>query len=304
MLAYGYQKFGGPTVFEELPQSQLIPTDNQLLIKTLAVNLTEEDRLERLGTIQSVALPHIPGHDVIGQISQVGAAVTDFDVGTVVAAHTNHTYADQVCLDSDLAVTIPTGLDPVTAVSLVTPGIIAYKTVRYFADIQADQTVIVKGAGSPVGLLIIQLAKRLGARVIAIASGRYANLIATLGVDQFVDYQHQDPVHVLADRGDVVINVAIDGVGGKDDLAMAKFDATIASFARHLPATSKSIRFQAIQPTEVISDQAALQLLFKLLDTGQLTTTIDEQLPFNLTGFIQGHQRLDEPHVGQVVVAR
>ncbi|MEE6763249.1 hypothetical protein RAO27_04475, partial [Lactiplantibacillus plantarum] len=39
MLAYGYQKFGGPTVFEELPQSQLIPTDNQLLIKTLAVNL-------------------------------------------------------------------------------------------------------------------------------------------------------------------------------------------------------------------------------------------------------------------------
>lgn len=182
MLAYGYQKFGGPTVFEELPQSQLIPTDNQLLIKTLAVNLTEEDRLERLGTIQSVALPHIPGHDVIGQISQVGAAVTDFDVGTVVAAHTNHTYADQVCLDSDLAVTIPTGLDPVTAVSLVTPGIIAYKTVRYFADIQADQTVIVKGAGSPVGLLIIQLAKRLDAHVIEIASDRYANLIATLGV--------------------------------------------------------------------------------------------------------------------------
>ena len=109
---------------------------------------------------------------------------------------------------------------------------------------------------------------------------------------------------MLADRGGVVINVAIDGVGGKDDLATAKFDATIASFARHLPANSKSIRFQAIQPTEVISDQAALQLLFKLLDTGQLTTTINEQLPFNLTGFIQGHQRLDEPHVGQVVVAR
>ncbi|WP_235022270.1 MULTISPECIES: hypothetical protein [Pediococcus] len=110
---------------------------------------------------------------------------------------------------------------------------------------------------------------------------------------------HPDP-----DRDDVVINVAIDGVGSKDDLAMAKFDATIASFARHLPANSKSIRFQAIQPTEVISDQAALQLLFKLLDTGQLVTTIDEQLPFNLTGFIQGHQRLDEPHVGQVVAAR
>ncbi|MCM0725843.1 zinc-binding alcohol dehydrogenase [Latilactobacillus curvatus] len=109
---------------------------------------------------------------------------------------------------------------------------------------------------------------------------------------------------MLADRGGVVINVAIDGVGGKDDLAMAKFDATIVSFTRHLPANSKSIRFQAIQPTEVISDQAALQLLFKLLDTSQLATTIDEQLPFNLTGFIQGHQRLDKPHVGQVVVAR
>jgi len=63
MLAYGYQKFGGPTVFEELAQSQPLPAANQLLINTLAVNLTEEDRLERLGTIQSITLPHIPGHD-------------------------------------------------------------------------------------------------------------------------------------------------------------------------------------------------------------------------------------------------
>lgn len=304
MLAYGYQKFGGPAVFETLVQPALHLTDNQILIETAAVNLTDEDRLERLGTKANVDLPHIPGHDVVGHVIQVGAAVTDFKIGTLVAAHTTETYAEQVCVDSDLAVTVPDDLTPASAVSLITPGIIAYKTVRYFADVQADQTVIVKGAGSPVGLLVVQLAKRLGAHVIAVASGRYADLITSLGVDQFVDYQQQNPVHVLADRGDVIINVALDGVGGKDDLAMAKFDATIASFAHRLPATSKSIRFQAIQPTEVILDQATLQLLFKLLATHQLITTIAAELPFDLNGFIQGHQQLDEPHIGQIVIVR
>lgn len=153
MLAYGYQKFGGPAVFETLVQPALHLTDNQILIETAAVNLTDEDRLERLGTKANVDLPHIPGHDVVGHVIQVGAAVTDFKIGTLVAAHTTETYAEQVCVDSDLAVTVPDDLTPASAVSLITPGIIAYKTVRYFADVQADQTVIVKGAGSPVGLL-------------------------------------------------------------------------------------------------------------------------------------------------------
>lgn len=304
MLAYGYRKFGGPAVFETITQPAATPTGNQILIETLAVNLNDEDRIERLGANTSLALPVIPGRDVVGRILKMGPAVTGFKVGTVIAAHTQHTYAEQVSLDSDLAVTVPTDLAPAEAVSLITPGIIAYKAVRYFADVQADQTVIVKGAGSSVGLLTIQLAQRLGANVIAIASSRYADTINALGVQQFVAYDRQNPVHVLADKGDVIINVALDGVGGKDDLAMAKFDATITSFARRLPASSKSIEFRSLQPTNVISDQATLQTLFRLLSTGQLKTHIAEQVPFTLDGIIQGHTLLDEPHNGQLVAAK
>ncbi|WP_318767360.1 alcohol dehydrogenase catalytic domain-containing protein [Lactiplantibacillus carotarum] len=145
MLAYGYRKFGGPAVFETITQPAATPTGNQILIETLAVNLNDEDRIERLGANTSLALPVIPGRDVVGRILKMGPAVTGFKVGTVIAAHTQHTYAEQVSLDSDLAVTVPTDLAPAEAVSLITPGIIAYKAVRYFADVQADQTVIVKG---------------------------------------------------------------------------------------------------------------------------------------------------------------
>lgn len=304
MLAFGYRKFGGPAVFEAMAQPGLKPTGNQILIETLAVNLNDEDRNERLGTNTQLALPLIPGHDVVGQIIEIGPAVTGFEVGTVIAAHTQHTYAEQVLLDSDLAVTVPTDLTPAQAVSLVTPGIIAYKTVRYFADVQRDQTVIIRGAENSIGMLAVQLAQRLGAQVIAIAPNRFSDRLTALGVRQVVAPDRQNPNHVLADQGDVVIDLTRQGEHGKDDLAVAKFDATIASFAPSLPATSKSIRFQSIHPTNVISDQATLQMLFKLLRTGQLTVAIAQQLPFTLNGFIQGHTLLDEPHDGQLVVAK
>ncbi|MFC6182416.1 NADP-dependent oxidoreductase [Lactiplantibacillus daowaiensis] len=302
MLAYGYRKFGGPAVFEALRQPALTPTPNQIVIKTLAVNLNDADRIERLGATPATPLPLIPGHDVVGEVVQVGENVTDLPLGTRVAAYTQHTYAEQVVVDADTAVTVPDNLTPADAVSLITPGITAYKTVRYFADVQAGQTVIVKGAAGSVGSLVVQLAERLGAHVIAIASQRHADELIALGVQQVVAYDHHDPAHVLADQGDVVINVALNGVDGKTDLAMAKFDATIASVATRLPATSKSIHFEAIHPTNAISDQAALQMLFKLLSTGQLTTHIGYHLPLTLAGFIQGHALLDEPHDGHIIV--
>jgi len=304
MLAYGYRKFGGPAVFETIDQPALKPAANQVVIATLAVNLNDEDRIERLGANAETPLPVIPGHDVVGRVVQVGAAVTDLPVGTLVAAHTEHAYAEQVCLDADSTVTVPDNLSPTQAVSLITPGITAYKAVRYFADVQPDQTVIVKGAAGGVGSLVVQLAKRLGAKVIAIASQKHADRLTALGVDQFVAYDHQDPAHVLADCGDVIINVALNGVDGKADLAMAKFDATIASVAGSLPATSKSIRFRSIHATNAISDQAALQMLFKLLSIGQLQTNIGYQLPFSLAGFIEGHELLDQPHNGRIVIEK
>ncbi|ETY75605.1 NADP-dependent oxidoreductase [Lactiplantibacillus fabifermentans] len=304
MLAYGYRKFGGPAVFETLTQPTLTPTANQIVVDTLAVNLNDEDRIERLGTNADVPLPMIPGHDVVGRVSAVGSAVTDVALDTIVAAHTEHTYAEQVCLNADRAVPVPDGLTPTQAVSVITPGITAYKAVRYFADVQANQTVIVKGAAGGVGTMAVQLAQRMGAHVIAVASQQHADEMAALGVQQFVAYDHHNPAHVLADQGDVVINVALNGVDGKADLAMAKFDATIASVATRLPATSKSIRFRSIHETNAISDQAALQMLFKLLATDQLITQIGYQLPFTLDGFIQGHTLLDEPHDGRIVIEK
>jgi len=304
MLAYGYRKFGGPAVFETIRQPALEPAPNEAVIETLAVNLNDADRIERLGATPTTPLPLIPGHDVVGRVIKVGAAVTDLPLGTIVAAHTDHTYAEQVCLDADTVVTVPDNLSPAQAVSLITPGITAYKAVRYFADIHPGQTVIVKGAAGGVGSLAVQLAQRLGAKVIAIASQRHAETVKNLGVAQFVAYDHHDPAHVLADRGDVIINVSLNGADGKTDLAMARFDATIVSVAKRLPATSKSIEFHSIHPTDAISDQAALQMLFRLLSTDQLQTNIGYHLPFTLAGFIQGHALLDEPHNGRIIIEK
>ncbi|VDG21185.1 alcohol dehydrogenase [Lactobacillus sp.] [Lactiplantibacillus mudanjiangensis] len=301
MLAYGYANSGGAAPLIAIEQPDLMPASDQIVLTTLAVNINRADHLNLTGHL---TLPLIPGHDVVGRISQIGSSVTGLPLGTLVAAYTTQTYAEQVIVDEDKLVPLPDELPALEAVSVITPGITAYKIVHYFADVQPGQTVIVKGAAGSVGRLVVQLAKRLGATVLAVAEQRHTRLLQALGVQQIIAYDQQNPAHVLANRGDVVINVAPNGLDGKTDLAMAKFDATIVSMAPSLPATSKAIVFKTVQPTDTISDTAVLQTLFKLLQTKQIQTQVGYQLPFTLAGFTQAQELLTVEHNGRIVVAK
>ncbi|EHO51843.1 zinc-binding dehydrogenase [Lentilactobacillus kisonensis] len=195
-------------------------------------------------------------------------------------------------------------MTPTRVAGIITPGLTAYKAVKFFAGVQPGQTVIVKGASGGVGSLSVQIATDLGADVIGIASSHNEEFVKSIGATRFVAYDQEDPATVLADQGDVVINSAMNGAGTDDDIKMVKPNGTVASVAHTSPTTDKPLKFVHVHPTNAMSDREALQAVIDLMRDGKLTVNIGYTLPFNRDGFVKGHQLLEEKHDGRVIIVK
>lgn len=284
MKAFGYEKNGGPEVFQE----------------TEAFNLNNFEALQRAGQFKPVDHRIIPGRDVAGFVEKVGEDVTGFDIGDRVVAHGHHSYAEYSIGEDSNTVLIPSGVPYLAAAGIVTPGLAAYKGVHLFGKVQAGQTVVVKGASGGVGSLAAQIAMDVGAKVIGIGSSENEEYVKSLGVDQYVAYDQEDPAEVLADTADVVIDAALNGNGAESDVKIVKDDGIVASVADNDAPTDKTVHFNHIHPTQEISDDDALNAMLKLMAAGKLKIRIGYKLPFTLDGVIKGHQLLDSKHAGRI----
>lgn len=302
MKVIGFDHTGGPEVFEERNVAAPTPAATQLLIKVSAIGLNNRERAERAGEFGPIHGFTVTGRDVVGTVSAVGATVTGFNVGDTVAAHAEEGYAEAVLADPDATVKLPDGITVSTAAALITPGITAYRAVTTFSHVKAGQKVIVKGATGGVGALAVQIATDLGAHVVGIANSRNENFARSIGVKDFVAYDQVQPASILADRGDVVINAAMNGAGSADDIVMAKTGGEIATVAHGTESTSKQVTINHIDPTNTPSDAVALQAILKLLKDGKLTIKVDHQLPFSVDGFREAHTILEKSHDGRVVI--
>lgn len=302
MKAFGYEHHGAPDVFQTYDIPTPSPAADQLLVKTIAIGLNNRERAERAGGYGGIGTPTIPGRDVVGEVVMVGGEVTGFSEGDLVLTHTEHGYAEYALADLNATVKLPNGITPTKAAGIITPGLTAYKAVKFFANLQSGQTVIVKGASGGVGSISVQIAADLGATVIGIAASYNADYVKSLGAAEFVAYDQNDPATLLANRADVVINSAMNGAGTADDIAMVKPGGTIASVAHESPVTDKPLNFVHIHPTNEMTDREALQAVVDLMQDGKLTINIGYTLPFSRDGFVKGHQLLEEKHNGRVII--
>ena len=194
MLAVRYTAYGSSPGLVELP-SPVCPVDG-VVVDVLATGVCRSDWHAWRGH-DPVSLPHVPGHELAGVISQVGPEVTGFGIGDLVTTpfvngcgvcalcrggdaqvcpaqtqpgFTHHgSFAEQVALfaaDTNL-VRLPASLDPVVAASLGCRFATAYRAVTAHGRVGAGDWVAVYGCGG-VGLSAIQIAVALGARVIAV----------------------------------------------------------------------------------------------------------------------------------------
>ncbi len=149
------------------------------------------------------------GYGVVGEIDQLSAGVSGFQLGDRVADMTvvgsNAAYCT---LRADRLVRVPAGLDAAEAATLILSWTTAYQLLHRAARVQRGQRVLVHGAAGAVGQALLALGKLTGLELWGTARGDQAALVRELGATP-IDYQHEDFTRVLPGGFDVIV----DGVG-------------------------------------------------------------------------------------------
>jgi NADPH:quinone reductase len=198
----------------------LEPREGTVVVDVAAAGVNYVDGLLVQGRYQiKPPLPFTPGTEVAGTIAAVGEGVSGWSVGDRVLVTTNAGgFSEQVVVRSSSLLRVPDSLSLAQAAGfLQSYGTMFYAYTRRTA-VGPDDTVLVLGAGGGIGLAAIDLAKAMGARVIAAASSPQKLAAAEhAGADQTIDYVSEDlkvRAREVASVGGGSVTLVVDPVGG------------------------------------------------------------------------------------------
>jgi NADPH:quinone reductase len=193
MKAIRVQSPGGQDVlkYEEVPDPT--PGAGQALVKLHAIGVNFIDVYHRTG-LYKLPLPFTPGMEGAGMVESVGEDVTEVQVGDRVAyAMAVGAYAELAVVPSRQLVKIPASLEFSSAAAAMLQGMTAHYLTHSTYAIQRGDTILVHAAAGGAGLLIAQIAKRRGARVLGtVSTEEKARLVRSAGVDETILYTQAD----------------------------------------------------------------------------------------------------------------
>src|SRR5216110_3814322 len=206
---------GGPEAlrYEDVPQPS--PAAGDVLVKVDAAGVNYIDVYQRTG-LYKVATPFTLGQEAAGVVTAVGSGVTDPKVGDRVA-YTSilGAYAEYAVVPADRVVVLPDGVTTRQAAAAMLQGMTAHYLASTTYPLKAGDTCLVHAAAGGVGLLLCQIARRQGARVIGtVSTHEKAALAREAGAHDVILYTEQDfemEVKRLTDNRGVV--VIYDSVG-------------------------------------------------------------------------------------------
>lgn len=206
---------GGPEklALEEIPDPE--PKSEQVRIKLDAVGVNFIDVYHRTG-LYKMPLPFTPGMEGAGVVDKIGERVIDWMPGDRVAwAMTFGGYAEYAVIPESKLVRVPDGVNTRTAAALMLQGMTAHYLTRSTFPLKAGQTALVHAAAGGAGLLVTQLAKAAGARVIAtVSTEEKAALAREAGADEVVLYTTADfETETKRITGGKGVDVVYDSVG-------------------------------------------------------------------------------------------
>jgi NADPH2:quinone reductase len=207
---------GGPEVLEYGPLDIAEPAPGEILVEVRAAGINFIDTYRRSG-IYPMDYPHTVGVEGAGVVAAVGEGVTAWSPGDGVAWHdAPGSYATHVIVRADMAMRVPEGVDAEAAAAIPLQGLTAQYLVTGSHRIEAGQTALVHAAAGGVGLLLTQLIRHLGGRVIGtVSTEEKAELARSAGADEVFLYSEgvdvaQTVLDLTDGRG---VDVAYDGVG-------------------------------------------------------------------------------------------
>jgi NADPH2:quinone reductase len=217
------KEFGGPEVLEyaELPDPE--PEDGEVLIEVSRAGVNFADtHVTRNDYLAEQQLPLVPGGEISGRTP---------DGRRVAALLMNGGYAERVAVPEAALIPVPEEVDDDQAAALLLQGLTAWSLLHVSARLEAGETVVVEAAGGGTGSLAVQLAKKAGAKVVALASSEEKRALATeLGADAAVDSRAEDlGDQIISANGGEQVDVVLQMSGGDAFEAELR---TLAPFGR------------------------------------------------------------------------
>jgi NADPH2:quinone reductase len=215
MKAVEVSHTGGPDVLEYKDVAEPQPKPNEVLVQIKAAGLNFIDVYFREGRYPS-KVPFIVGQEAAGVVEKVGGDVTTIKPGDRVAyTGLQGAYSEKTVVPADRLVKIPEGVSFEQAAALMLQGMTAHYLVRSTYPLRSGETCLIHAAAGGVGQLLVQMAKMIGATVIATAGTDEKCAIAhRAGADHVINYEEQDfeeeTKRLTSGKG---VNVVYDGVG-------------------------------------------------------------------------------------------
>lgn len=215
MQAIQVSQVGGPEVLTPVDLPVPTPKPNEALVQIKAAGVNFIDVYFREGRYPS-PLPFVNGQEGAGVVTEVGNEVTTLQPGDRVAyTSALGSYAEYAAVPASRLVKIPDGLDFEQAAAAMLQGMTAHYLVHSSYPLKKGETALIHAAAGGVGLLLVQMAKTIGARVIATAgTHEKAQLARDAGADECIVYTEADfetETRRLTDGAGV--HVVYDGVG-------------------------------------------------------------------------------------------
>jgi NADPH2:quinone reductase len=215
MKAIRVQHTGGPEVMElvEVPVPQTKP--GEALVKVSVAGVNSIDGYFRDGRFRT-PLPFIPGQEGAGVVTALGPQVKTVKVGDRVAwSGALGSYAEYVAAPEEHLVPVPAAITDEQAAAAMMHGLTAHYLVNDAHKLKAGETALVHAAAGGVGLLLVQMAKAVGARVIGTTSSdEKAKLAREAGADEVIVFTRQDfETEVKRLTNGKGVEVVYDGVG-------------------------------------------------------------------------------------------
>jgi NADPH:quinone reductase len=215
MKAIRVQHTGGPEVMElaDLPVPQ--PKPAEALVKVSAAGVNSIDVQFRDGRLRT-PVPFIPGQEGAGVVTAVGPQAKTVKVGDRVAwSGTLGSYAEFVAAPEEHLVPVPASVTDEQAAAVMMHGLTAHYLVNDAHKLKAGETALIHAAAGGVGLLLVEFAHAIGARVIGtVSSDDKAALAREAGADEVIVFTRQDfESEVKRLTGGKGVDVVYDGVG-------------------------------------------------------------------------------------------
>lgn len=215
MQAIQVSQVGGPEVLVPVDVPIPEPKPNEALVQIKAAGVNFIDVYFREGRYPA-QLPFIAGQEAAGVVTKAGSEVTSIRVGDRVAYTSSlGSYAEYAAVPESRLVKIPEAVSFEQAAAVMLQGMTAHYLVHSTYKLQKGETALVHAAAGGVGLLLVQMAKKIGARVIGTAGTKEkAQLAHEAGADECIVYTEADfeteTRRLTSDKG---VHVVYDGVG-------------------------------------------------------------------------------------------